>query len=162
MNHQSETPDPRTNPNSGLNQRPGQNKLQLSMDPKVKLLLLLVLVLVLAVVLALIFHKSNKTTTTGQAATPALPTAQVTIAADGFSPQTLSVKAGTIVTFKNTDTSTTHQIASDPYPKDNSLSALKSTQLGQNTNYSYKFTTKGTINYHDDLHPTLSGTVVVE
>lgn len=87
--------------------------------------------------------------------------ASVHITSSGFQPGSLAVKANTEVTWINDDTSKIHIIAANPYPQDNSLPGLKSPQLGQGTRYSYTFRHAGTYQYHDDLNPSLNGTVLV-
>lgn len=98
--------------------------------------------------------------------TPATPaavrTAAITITKDGFTPASLTVKAGTKVTWTNTDTKP-HAIASDPHPAHTGLKGLESANLTQKGTYSFTFTTPGSYTYHDHLNPyKLHGTVVVE
>jgi plastocyanin len=42
------------------------------------------------------------------------------------------------------------------------LPSLVSNQLGQGAVYRYKFTKAGTYHYHDEVNPTLNGTVIVQ
>jgi plastocyanin len=71
-----------------------------------------------------------------------------------FSPQRLSVKAGTTVTWINQD-DTPHIVAS-------STKLFKSKALDTTDKFSFTFTTPGTYEYFCSLHPHMSGTVVVE
>jgi plastocyanin len=72
-----------------------------------------------------------------------------------FSPATLTVKAGTTVTWTNRD-DIPHGIAS-------SNSAFKRSQaLDTDDSYSFTFTTPGTYQYFCYLHPHMVGSVVVE
>jgi plastocyanin len=89
-------------------------------------------------------------------------TALVTVTASGFSPETISVTAGTSVSWDNEDTSP-HVVASDPYPTDNGLPGFNSINaLQTGDSYSYDFTKVGTFTYHDQLNPyALMGTVIV-
>lgn len=89
--------------------------------------------------------------------------AQVEITADGFSPQTLSIPAGTKVTWVNKD-SNPHRVASNPYPDNTSLPGLdsKDPPLGPNASYSYTFATAGNFTYHDQYHPTTNGEIIVK
>lgn len=94
------------------------------------------------------------------ATTPNIATVLVT--SQGFSPATLRVSPDTVVIWLDEDTAHNHVIASNPYPADNANPGLKSSQLGNGAQFRYKFTQRGTYHYHDDLHPTLNGTVVVQ
>ena len=72
-----------------------------------------------------------------------------------FSPATLTVKAGTTVTWTNRD-DIPHGIAS-------SNSAFKRSQaLDTDDSYSFTFTTPGTYQYFCYLHPHMVGSVVVQ
>jgi plastocyanin len=87
--------------------------------------------------------------------------AVVNMTKTSFEPATLSVKRGTKVIWTNTD-SGLHQVASNPFPKDDGLPGLKSPILRQNQTYEYIANTAGSFGYHDDKKPTINGTLVVE
>jgi plastocyanin len=72
-----------------------------------------------------------------------------------FGPQTLTVKAGTTVTWTNKD-DIPHGIAS----ANNGFA--KSRALDTDDNYSFTFTTPGTYQYFCYIHPHMTGTIVVE
>jgi plastocyanin len=72
-----------------------------------------------------------------------------------FGPQTLTVKAGTTVTWTNKD-DIPHGIAS----ANNTFT--KSKALDTDDSYSFTFTTPGTYQYFCYVHPHMTGTVVVE
>jgi plastocyanin len=72
-----------------------------------------------------------------------------------FTPQTLTVKAGTVVTWANKD-DIPHGIA---WMKN---AFTKSKALDTDDNYSLTFTTPGSYAYFCYLHPHMTGTVVVE
>jgi amicyanin len=72
-----------------------------------------------------------------------------------FTPQTLTVKAGTTVTWTNKD-DTPHGIAS----ADNAFK--KSQALDTDDSYSFTFATPGTYAYFCYVHPFMKGTIVVE
>jgi len=97
------------------------------------------------------------------ASQPSPQTALVTITSSGFSPATVSVAAGTQVTWTNNDTAP-HQVAADPHPLHSSIPNFDSDQLLQpGDSFSFVFETPGTYTYHDQLNPLkLLGTVVVE
>jgi len=89
--------------------------------------------------------------------------AQVSITKDGFVPATITVSKGTQLTWTNTDTEP-HQVAADPYPKNDSIPGFDSTIiLQQDESFSFTFEQSGTYTYHDELHPLdIKGTIVVE
>ncbi|HEY6994053.1 MAG TPA: cupredoxin family copper-binding protein [Xanthobacteraceae bacterium] len=71
-----------------------------------------------------------------------------------FTPQRLTVKAGTTVTWINEDDSP-HTVAS-------STKAFKSKALDTDDKFSFTFTTPGAYEYFCSLHPHMTGTIVVE
>ena len=72
-----------------------------------------------------------------------------------FTPQTLTVKAGTTVTWTNKD-DIPHGIASD----DNAFK--RSPARDTDDSYSFTFTTPGTYKYFCYVHPFMKGTIVVQ
>ena len=92
-----------------------------------------------------------------------LPTvAKVSVTAQGFSPQTTSIKSGSAVEFTNTDTAP-HWVESDPYPAATSLPGLNArAAIGPGESFTTVITTTGTFTYHDQLSPTITGTLIVE
>ena len=72
-----------------------------------------------------------------------------------FGPQTLTVKAGTTVTWTNKD-DIPHGIAAtgNAFPR--------SKALDTDDSYSFTFTTPGTYQYFCYIHPHMTGTIVVE
>lgn len=93
--------------------------------------------------------------TAGQSSAPAAANA-VTIKNFAFSPAKLTVKAGTKVTWTNTDPDT-HTVTS----KQGSGGPLKSKGLATNDTYSYTFTKPGTYAYYCTIHPFMTATVEV-
>jgi len=83
----------------------------------------------------------------------------VNIQGFAFSPQTLTVSAGTAVTWTNLD-SVTHQIAADPGQPD--IADFSSPNMAQGGTYSYTFQKAGTWAYHCSIHPSMKGTVIVQ
>ena len=116
-------------------------------------------VVVLATVLWPRYVYSPRATATFTAATTK-PEVQVSISQQGFSPKSVQVKLGDMVTWINNGTSE-HEIAADPFPTKTSLPGLDSGQMSIGQSYQFKFTTPGTYTYHDQLNPLLSGVVVV-
>jgi plastocyanin len=71
-----------------------------------------------------------------------------------FTPQTLTVEAGTTVTWNNKD-DIPHGIASDN-------NAFRSKALDTDDIFAFTFTTPGTYKYFCYLHPYMKGTIVVQ
>ncbi len=92
---------------------------------------------------------------------PPSGTNAVTIKDFAFSPSTLTIKAGTAVTWTTLD-SAPHQIASDPHPAHTDLPGLISGTLEEGQSYSFAFDRAGTFGYHCHLHPNMKGTIIVE
>jgi plastocyanin len=96
---------------------------------------------------------------------PAAPAGDaVTITMDdaGYSPQTVTVPAGTTVTFVNNG-QTPRWPASDNHPVHEILPDFDAGRgLMTGETYSYTFTEPGRWPFHDHLQPTLAGAVVVE
>jgi plastocyanin len=88
------------------------------------------------------------------AATPALAE-DVAVKIDNFTfgPQELRVKAGTTVTWTNSD-DIPHTVVSP--------NNFRSKVLDTDGRYSFTFTTLGTYKYFCSLHPHMTGTVIVE
>jgi plastocyanin len=92
--------------------------------------------------------------TKGTAATPVSGNA-VSIKNFAFSPATLKVKAGTTVTWTNTDTDA-HTVTSA-----GSGGPLHSSALATHAAYSYTFARPGRYAYLCTIHPFMTGTVEV-
>lgn len=87
--------------------------------------------------------------------------AQVRITKHGFIPATLAVKPGTKVVWVNDDQKL-HQVMANPFPGGTDLPGLKSEILNDSQSYSYVANTAGSFGYHDQLHPTINGTILVK
>ncbi|OPX61772.1 MULTISPECIES: cupredoxin family copper-binding protein [unclassified Methanoregula] len=96
-------------------------------------------------------------------ATPALPQPPagsgnaITIQNFAFDPPALTVKAGTVVMWTNQD-SAPHAIVSDT----GSPETFSSDTLSTGRSYSFTFNRPGTYPYHCSIHPSMTGTIVVE
>lgn len=86
----------------------------------------------------------------------------VSITDTGFEPATLTVPAGTTVTFLNNGQAA-HWPASNPHPIHTGLSGFDATKaLATGETYSFTFTKTGTWGFHDHLNTSLTGSVVVK
>jgi len=74
-----------------------------------------------------------------------------------FDPSTLTVKTGSVVTWVNQD-ATPHTIVSDT----GSLVPFSSAPLPPGASYNFTFTMPGTYTYHCSIHPSMTGTIVVQ
>lgn len=86
---------------------------------------------------------------------------EVRIAKQGFVPSTLAVEAGTSVVWVN-NTDGLHQIISNPHASHDDLPDFKSEILNNGQTYEYMFEESGSFNYHDEIKPTLNGTIKVK
>ena len=90
--------------------------------------------------------------TSGPAAAPAGPNA-VNIDNFAFAPASLTVTAGTTVTWTNHDEDPHNIVAED--------GQFRSPTMSSGGTFSYKFSTPGTFSYVCGIHPFMHGTVVV-
>jgi len=89
-----------------------------------------------------------------QSPTDVVQTTSVTIANFAFSPASISVSAGSTVTWTNTD-ATAHTTTSD-------AAGWDSGAIAQNGSFAHTFNTKGTFTYHCSIHPNMTATVTVQ
>jgi plastocyanin len=85
---------------------------------------------------------------------PAAPVAKVIIANMSFSPSTLTVAAGTTVTWVNRD-GDAHSVES----RDKGFTSSPLLNTGEK--HSYTFTTPGTYAYYCSVHASMTGKIVV-
>jgi plastocyanin len=85
---------------------------------------------------------------------PSVSGAAATIENFAFSPATLTVKAGTTVTWTNRD-SAPHTVTSD-------AGAFGSDTMPRGGTYQFTFSQPGTFTYHCSIHPSMKGTVIVQ
>ncbi len=89
----------------------------------------------------------------------------ISITSAGFSPRTLTVNAGTTVTWTNNDT-VTHYIAPDDHPSHFKYAGVwdddSTGQISRGQTYSNPFLLEGTYTYHDHLNPSTTGTIIVQ
>ena len=79
---------------------------------------------------------------------------QITIKNFDFAPMTLTVKAGTTVTWKNLD--------GEPHTVTSDTGLFRSGGLDENDAFSFKFDKPGTYKYVCSIHPKMVGTIVVK
>ena len=103
--------------------------------------------------------------TTPTASTPAATATQtVMIITDSsgsfaFSPATLTIKAGTTVTWKNT-TAVAHTVTSDDGKSFDS--GTSNPIAAQSGTFSFTFGTPGTFAYHCEIHPFMKAKIIVQ
>ena len=87
----------------------------------------------------------------------------------GFAPQTLTIKVGKVVTFKNLSSAQMWPASAlhpthDVYPEKGGCIGSKFDAcrgVNRNESWSFKFTFVGTWKYHDHLSPSHFGTIIV-
>ena len=107
---------------------------------------------------------AGTTSTPAATATQAGNTQTVMIITDSsgsfaFSPASLTIKAGTTVTWKNT-TAAPHTVTSDDGKSFDSRS--DNPIAPQSGTFSFTFTTAGTFAYHCAIHPFMKATIIVQ
>ena len=120
----------------------------------------IVFIILIVIVTIGIFTLPKKQTPSSTNKTAAARTAAVAITASGFVPAVVTVNKGTTITWTNDD-SASHQVVANPYPNGKSLPSLRSEVLNNKQSYSFTATKKGSFGYHDQLNPTVNGTMEV-
>lgn len=136
-----------------------------------------IIVVVLVLLLGWFYIKSQKATTapvqtlatqvtepsTNPATGSAIPAEKnmVKITADGFAPQSITIKIGESITWTNTDT-VDHTVNSTPHPAHTAYPPLNLDAIKPDASKSLTFPTAGTYKYHDHLNPSLTGSVTVQ
>jgi plastocyanin len=114
---------------------------------------------------------TTPTTTPTTSTTPAIgdpfqplntaATSHVSIVDFGFSPATITVTAGSTVTWTNTGT-VIHSVTADGGGFDSSPTCPTGPCIDPGSSYSHVFTTAGTFTYHCRVHSNMHGTVIVK
>lgn len=97
-------------------------------------------------------QSAQTTQPTSQVSQPIVSSDTVTIKDFIFSPNSLTVKKGTKVTWINED-SVVHDVKADTF---------KSDSLNKGDKYKFTFNEKGTFDYICGIHPSMTGKIVVE
>jgi len=118
------------------------------------------LIVIVAVVVGVVVSQTGKKPSNDMSGmnmsnSPAMAN-QVTIQNYMFSPASITVKAGTTVTWTNKD-AVAHTVTADT----NSTDAPSSMDIDQGKSYSFTFKKAGTYTYHCAPHPYMHGTVTV-
>lgn len=88
-------------------------------------------------------------------------TATITFTDSGFSPSTLTVKSGTVVTVVN-NSSQSLQFSSDDHPTHREDPEINMDVLASGEKGTFTATTTGTHSFHDHLDDSKVGTLIVE
>jgi plastocyanin len=91
---------------------------------------------------------------------PAVTQNTVTLTADGYSPKTLTIKAGTTVTWVN-NSGDVATVNSDPHPVHTDFSPLNLGNFSNGSKVTLTFNKTGTYGYHNHLNPSQKGTIIV-
>lgn len=103
-------------------------------------------------------NNSQSSSSNSNSSSTPVSTDAVTIQSFAFTPQDITVKVGTTVTWTNQD-SIGHTVTSDD--GDSLSPKLNSNMLQKGDTYTYTFSTPGTYKYHCSVHPEMTGTVTV-
>ncbi len=142
-----------------------------------KIVLAVVAVIIIAVGVLLLSNKSNTqpTQTTQSVATPTQAVSQtaspsgvmmekqktITLTANGFDPQVLTIKAGTTITWVN-KSGQPGTVNSDPHPTHTLWPFLNIGMIADGSSGSATFDKAGTYTYHNHLNVAQTGTVIVQ
>lgn len=88
------------------------------------------------------------------------PTVEIMVTEDGFSPNSITVDAGTAVVWNNTGGDTAN-VSSAPHPAHTDFPFLNLGDLSAGDKFSLVFDTPGTYKYHNHLDSSQFGTIVV-
>ena len=122
----------------------------------------LIILIITAAVAAACGSGYSNNSTNGPSVTP-VPSGASTVLApngaylgpgNGFTPATLTVPAGTTVTWGNNDV-TTHTVTSD-------TGLFNSNNLNSGNTFEVKFDNPGQYKYHCTIHSFMTGTIVVQ
>jgi len=86
---------------------------------------------------------------------------KVSVTQNGFSPQTINIKAGTKVTWTN-NSSVPANVSSEPHPIHTFWSFLNLGTFSDGQSISVVFDEAGTYTYHNHLNPSQKATVIVK
>lgn len=105
--------------------------------------------------------KTTQTSPTTVQTNPAVSENLITLTSDGYSPTTLTVKAGTTVTWVNNlgDVAT---VNSAPHPTHTDYKPLNLEKFLNGEKLILTFDKVGTYKYHNHLNPSQKGTVIVQ
>lgn len=129
-----------------------------------RLVALLIVIVLIAGVSAFMFTKRAKSPNTTSPATSDIEKAKeaallasstvITMNNSAFAPTSLTVKAGTEVTFENDD-SVAHTITADD-------GSFDSGNITPGESYKRTFGSAGTVNYHCTIHSNMKGKIIVQ
>ena len=88
------------------------------------------------------------------ASTITIQTSARTLGTAAYVPNPITVSQGAVITWSNIDAAT-HDMASD-------TGAWDSGRIAPNGSFNFTFATKGTFPYHCSIHPSMTGTIVVQ
>jgi plastocyanin len=115
-------------------------------------LLILALILIIATGSLVILSKSSGKLTPSRPKSQMMIPNSINIKNFSFNPATLTVKPGTVVTWNNYD-SVMHSVKS---------SIFNSAALNTNDTFKFTFNSPGIYTYGCGIHPTMTGTIIVE
>lgn len=132
-----------------------------------KAIIIIVAVVLLGVIGWFIFgrdksdNKQSSTNTSQSEDSAAAGQPVITYTDEGFSPATLTVKAGTKVTVTN-ESGQDLKFSSNKHPVHTDDPELNQDTLSPGESQTFTVTKKGTFGYHNHLNPDKTGTIVVQ
>lgn len=104
----------------------------------------------------------ESTVSSALSVTPIVSASVIKYTDNGFDPKTITVKAGSPVTFVN-ESSKQMWVASNPHPVHTDLTGFDMKKgVAQGGTYTFTFTKAGNWGFHDHLNPSDTGVVVAE
>lgn len=79
----------------------------------------------------------------------------------GFVPQTVTIKSGMAIRWKN-ESGETASVNSDDHPANRKFPELNLGRFAKNESLTHTFSKPGTYTYHNHLTPTQKGTIIVQ
>lgn len=86
---------------------------------------------------------------------------QIVLTSVGFSPSSLTIKAGALVTWTN-KSGQQAQVDSDPYPINTSYPPMNFDPFTDGSSVSLVFDKAGSYSYHNHFNPSQKGTIIVQ
>ncbi len=129
---------------------------------------LVIAAIIIAVVIVggiFFFAKQNPNTSNSTPTPTATQQAEnatvITLTKTGFTPNNITVKAGTTVKWVN-NSGAVGQVDSDPHPVHTSYPAMNFQPFSEGSSVELVFDKAGTYHYHNHLNPSQTGTITVQ
>jgi plastocyanin len=117
-------------------------------------LIAIIVIVVLAIGGYFIYKASYKspTSSSNSSSQNSVATNSINIVNFAFTPQTITIKLGSTVTWTNSDSVTHNPVGAD----------FNANNISQGQTFKHTFNTAGTFDYHCSIHPEMTGKVIVQ